>query len=52
MICGCVSASTANTFDSDLLDRSAIVIASAAAVASSSREAFAISKPVISVIIV
>ena len=52
MICGCVSMSTANTVDLDLLDRSAIVIASPAAVASSSSEALAISKPVISVIMV
>ena len=52
IICGCVSMSTANTVDLDLLDRSAIVIASPAAVASSSSEALAISKPVISVIMV
>ena len=45
-VCGCTPLETKNTFDFDLAERLASVIASAAAVASSSSEALAISMPV------
>ena len=51
-VCGCVSESTTNTFDSLFDVRRIRVIASAAAVDSSSSEALAISKPVKSVTMV
>ena len=51
-VCGCVSASTANTFDSLFEVRRISVMASAAAVDSSSSEALAMSKPVKSVTMV
>ena len=45
-VCGCTASWTKNTLDFDLPARRARVIASAAAVASSSSEALAISIPV------
>ncbi len=42
-VCGCTSSATRNVFDFDLPTRRHIVIASAAAVASSSIDAFAMS---------
>jgi hypothetical protein len=45
-VCGCTPFDTKNTFDFDLAERLARVMASAAAVPSSSSEALAISMPV------
>ena len=45
-VCGCTFFDTKNTLDFDFAERLASVIASAAAVASSSSEALAISMPV------
>ncbi len=51
-VCGCTLSATKNVLDFDFDERLARVIASAAAVASSSRDALAISMPVRSATIV